>query len=86
MAELGFPGFDASSWFGMVAPANTPREIVAKIQADAAAILRRPDIEKQMVDQGADPVGNTPAEFGAYIDSEIRRWTEVVRVSGAAVE
>ena len=86
MAELGFAGFDASSWFGMVAPANTPREIVAKIQADAAAILRRPDIEKQMVDQGADPVGNTPAEFGAYIDSEIRRWTEVVRVSGAAVE
>ncbi|HEY8610601.1 MAG TPA: tripartite tricarboxylate transporter substrate binding protein, partial [Roseomonas sp.] len=86
MAESGFPGFDASSWFGMVAPAGTPPEIVSKISADAAAILRRPDIEKQMVDQGADPVGNTPREFGAFIDAEINRWAEVVRRSGAAVE
>ncbi|SHJ85177.1 Tripartite-type tricarboxylate transporter, receptor component TctC [Roseomonas rosea] len=86
MAELGFPGFDASSWFGMAAPANTPPDIVRKISADTAAILKRPDIEKQMVDQGADPVGNTPTEFAAYIDSEIRRWAEVVRVSGAVVE
>ncbi len=86
MAELGFPGFDASSWFGVVAPANTPPDILRKISADAAAILKRPDIEKQMVDQGADPVGNTPAEFAAYIDSEIRRWAEVVRIAGAVVE
>jgi tripartite-type tricarboxylate transporter receptor subunit TctC len=86
MAELGFPGFDASSWFGMVAPANTPREIVSKISGDVAAILRRPDIEKQMVEQGADPVGNTPAEFAAYINAEITRWATVVRLSGATVE
>ncbi|WP_159350148.1 tripartite tricarboxylate transporter substrate binding protein [Roseomonas harenae] len=86
MAELGFPGFDASSWFGMVAPANTPREIVSKISSDVAAILRRPDIEKQMVEQGADPVGNTPAEFAAFIDAEITRWATVVRLSGAMVE
>ncbi|MFH5924342.1 tripartite tricarboxylate transporter substrate binding protein [Roseomonas xinghualingensis] len=86
MAELGFPGFDASSWFGMAAPANTPPEIVAKISKDAAAVLRRPDIEKQMVEQGADPVGNTPAEFSAFIDAEIKRWAEVVRLSGATVE
>jgi tripartite-type tricarboxylate transporter receptor subunit TctC len=83
MAELGFPGFDASSWFGMVAPANTPREIVSKISSDVAAILRRPDIEKHMVEQGADPVGNTPAEFAAFIDAEITRWATVVRLSGA---
>jgi len=86
MAELGFPGFDASSWFGMAAPTSTPDEIVRKISADVAAILRRPEIERQMVDQGADPVGGTPAEFGAYIDSEIRRWSEVVRTAGATVE
>jgi tripartite-type tricarboxylate transporter receptor subunit TctC len=86
MAELGFPGFDASSWFGMAAPAGTPPEIVNKISADTAAVLKKPEIEKQMVEQGADPVGNTPAEFAAYIDSEIKRWAEVVRLSGATVE
>jgi tripartite-type tricarboxylate transporter receptor subunit TctC len=86
MAELGFPGFDASSWFGMAAPAGTPPEIVSKISTDTAAILKRPDIEKQMVDQGADPVGNTPAEFAAYIDAEIKRWSVVVKTSGAMVE
>ncbi|MCR0984815.1 Bug family tripartite tricarboxylate transporter substrate binding protein [Roseomonas populi] len=86
MAELGFPGFDASSWFGMVAPAGTPPELVRKISSDAASILKRPDIEKQMVDQGADPVGNSPAEFAAFISAEIDRWSEVVRRSGAVPE
>ena len=86
MAELGFPGFDASSWFGMVAPAGTPPELVRKISADTASILKRPDIERQMVDQGADPVGNSPAEFAAFISAEIDRWSEVVRRSGAVPE
>ncbi|MBP0491718.1 Bug family tripartite tricarboxylate transporter substrate binding protein [Pararoseomonas indoligenes] len=86
MAELGFPGFDASSWFGMVAPAGTPPDLVRKISADAASILKRPDIERQMVDQGADPVGNSPAEFATFISAEIDRWAEVVRRSGASPE
>jgi tripartite-type tricarboxylate transporter receptor subunit TctC len=86
MVESGFPGFDASSWFGMAAPARTPREIVEKIAADVAAVVKRPDIERQMVEQGADPVGSTPAEFAAYIDSEIKRWTVIVRASGASVD
>ena len=85
MAERGFPGFDASSWFGILAPIGTPRDIVDRISADAAAAVRRPDIERQMVDQGADPVGGTPAEFGTFIDAEIARWATVVRLSGASV-
>ncbi|MBP0446689.1 tripartite tricarboxylate transporter substrate binding protein [Roseomonas sp. SSH11] len=86
MVELGFAGFDASSWFGIAAPAGTPPAIVQKIAADAAAIVKRPELEKQMVDQGADPVGSTPAEFGTFIDTEIKRWADVVRLSGARVE
>ena len=85
MAELGFEGFDASSWFGILAPAGTPREVVERISADAAAAVRRPDIERQMVEQGADPVGGTPEEFGAFLDKEIARWATVVRLSGASV-
>jgi tripartite-type tricarboxylate transporter receptor subunit TctC len=86
MVECGFEGFDASSWFGMAAPARTPPEIVRKIASDVSAILKQPDIERQMVEQGADPVGNTPEEFAAYIDHEIKRWTVIVRASGASVD
>jgi tripartite-type tricarboxylate transporter receptor subunit TctC len=86
MIELGFPDFDASSWFGMAAPANTPPEIVERIAREVGEIVRQPNIEKQMVDQGADPVGNSPAEFRAYIDSEIKRWGVIVRASGATAD
>ena len=85
MEELGFPGFDASSWFGILAPTGTPREVVERVSADAAAAVRRPDIERQMVDQGADPVGSTPEEFGTFLDAEIARWVGIVRLSGASV-
>jgi tripartite-type tricarboxylate transporter receptor subunit TctC len=86
MVELGFPEFDASSWFGMVAPARTPPEIVAKIADDVHAILRDPVIERQMIDQGADPVGNGPQAFAAFIAREVDRWGAIVRASGATPE
>jgi tripartite-type tricarboxylate transporter receptor subunit TctC len=86
MVELGFPEFDASSWFGMVAPARTPPEIVAKIADDVHAILRDPAIERQMIDQGADPVGNGPQAFAAFIAREVDRWGAIVRASGATPE
>ncbi|WP_426955138.1 Bug family tripartite tricarboxylate transporter substrate binding protein [Muricoccus radiodurans] len=86
MIELGFPSFDASSWFGMAAPGRTPDELVARIAREVGEIVRQPEIERQMVDQGADPVGNPPAEFRAYIESEIRRWGELVRATGATAD
>ncbi|NGM21552.1 tripartite tricarboxylate transporter substrate binding protein [Roseomonas stagni] len=86
MVELGFPDFDASSWFGMVAPARTPPEIIRKIAEDSHAALRVPAIERNMVEQGADPVGNGPEAFGAFIAHEIRRWSAIVRASGATPE
>ena len=86
MQELGFPGFDASSWFGMAAPGRTPPEVVQKIATDTIAVLRRPEIERQLLEAGADAIGNTPAEFTAFIASEIGRWAEIVRKAGATVE
>ena len=86
VAESGFPGFEASSWFGMAAPAQTPPEVVKKIAEDTIAVLRRPEIERQLVVQGADPVGNTPAEFSAFIANEIDRWAQIVRKAGATVD
>ncbi|MXP63541.1 tripartite tricarboxylate transporter substrate binding protein [Roseomonas sp. M0104] len=86
MVECGFPGFNASSWFGMVAPARTLPEVVRKIAGDTIALLRKPDIEAQMVNQGADPVASTPEEFRAFIAEEIARWGEVVKLSGAKAD
>jgi tripartite-type tricarboxylate transporter receptor subunit TctC len=86
MEESGFPGFDASSWFGMAAPARTPSQVVARIATDAIAVLRRPEIEQALVEQGAEPVGNTPAEFSVFIASEIERWSVVVRAAGATAD
>ena len=86
MVELGYPEFDASSWFGMVAPARTPPGIIDKIADDVHVALRDPDVERQMVEQGADPVGNGPAAFAAFIGREVERWTQIVRAAGATAE
>ena len=86
MIELGFAGFDASSWFGMAAPARTPPEIVQKIATDAIAVVRRPEISRQLVEAGAEPIASTPAEFTAFIASETTRWAEIVRKAGATAE
>lgn len=86
MIELGFAAFDASSWFGMAAPARTPPEVVQKIAADAIAVVRRPEISRQLVEAGAEPIASTPAEFTAFIASETTRWAEIVRKAGATAE
>jgi tripartite-type tricarboxylate transporter receptor subunit TctC len=86
MVELGYPEFDASSWFGMAAPARTPPEIIDKIADDVHAALRDPGVERQMVEQGADPVGNGPQAFSSFIEREVERWTQIVRAAGATAE
>jgi tripartite-type tricarboxylate transporter receptor subunit TctC len=82
----GLKGFDASAWFGLLAPAGTPREVVGKVQADVAKILATADMRERFAAQGALPVGDTPAQFGAFIKSEIDKWTGVVKFSGARVD
>jgi tripartite-type tricarboxylate transporter receptor subunit TctC len=86
MVELGYPEFDASSWFGMVAPARTPQAIVNRIVEDVHAVLRDPRIERQMIEQGADPVGNGPEAFAAFIAREVDRWAGIVRTANATAD
>ena len=82
----GLKGFDASSWFGLLAPAGTPPDIVNRIQQEVARSLGTPAIKEKMLAQGAIPSGNTPAEFARLIDSEHRKWARVVKDSGAKVD
>jgi len=79
-------GFDASSWFGLLAPAGTPPEIVARIQQEVSKALNSPAIKEKLLAQGAIPSGNTPAEFAKFIDSEHKKWAQVVKNSGAKVD
>ncbi|MES2581564.1 MAG: tripartite tricarboxylate transporter substrate binding protein [Pseudomonadota bacterium] len=82
----GLKGFEATSWFGLLAPAGTPPELVNRIQQEVARALNSPAINEKMVAQGAIPSGNTPAQFAALIDSEHKKWAQVVKASGARVD
>jgi tripartite-type tricarboxylate transporter receptor subunit TctC len=82
----GLKGFDASSWFGLLAPAGTPPDIVNRIQQEVAKSLNTPAMKEKLLAQGAIPSGNTPAEFARLIDSEHRKWAKVVKDSGAKVD
>lgn len=82
----GLKGFDASSWFGLFAPAGTPRAIVDKVQADVAKTLALPEVRERFLAQGADPGGNTPEQFAAFIRAETDKWTRVVKFSNAKVD
>ncbi|MCS7101714.1 MAG: tripartite tricarboxylate transporter substrate binding protein [Burkholderiaceae bacterium] len=82
----GLKGFDATAWFGLLAPAGTPADIVVKIRRDVAAALATPEMRERFSAQGALPVGDTPEQFTAFIRSEIEKWTKVVKFSGAKVD
>jgi tripartite-type tricarboxylate transporter receptor subunit TctC len=86
MKEAGVDGVEVSLWYGLLAPAATPRDVVEKLAAAVARAAKDPATREQLRKQGADPVGNTSAEFNAYLREELARWTEVVKVSGARVE
>jgi tripartite-type tricarboxylate transporter receptor subunit TctC len=79
-------GFEASSWFGLLAPAGTNPAIVSRIQQEVAKALASPEIKEKLVLQGAIPSGNTPAQFAALIESEHKKWAAVVKASGAKVD
>jgi tripartite-type tricarboxylate transporter receptor subunit TctC len=86
VAEGGFPGFETSQWYGILAPANTPVAIVDKLSAEIAAALKAPDVVAKLNADGSEPVGSTPAEFGAYIAKEAVRWGVVVKTAGIKAE
>jgi len=86
MKEAGVEGVEVSLWYGLLAPAATPKDVVEKLGTAVTRATKDPTILAQLKKQGADPVGNTPAQFNAYLKDEYARWREVVRVSGARVE
>ena len=86
IAESGLPGFDAVSWFALFAPANTPKAIIDKWQAEVRRILKLPDVAKRLADAGLDAVGGTADELAAYQKSEISKWAKVVKDSGAKAD
>ena len=79
-------GFDASSWFGLLAPAGTSMDIVNRVQQETAKALNAPAVKERLVANGAIPSGNTPAEFAKLIDAELKKWQPVVKASGAKVD
>ncbi|MDH4114240.1 MAG: tripartite tricarboxylate transporter substrate binding protein [Burkholderiaceae bacterium] len=85
-AAANLKGFDASSWFGLFAPAGTPRAVVDKIQGDVAKALAVPEVHERFVSQGAQPGGNTPDQFAAFIKGETDKWAHVVKASNAKID
>ncbi|HEV8520574.1 MAG TPA: tripartite tricarboxylate transporter substrate binding protein [Burkholderiales bacterium] len=86
IAESGLPGFDANNWYGLLAPAKTPRPIIMRLNAEVTKVLAMPDVKDFLFNQGLDPAPGTPEQFGAYIKSEITKWAKVVKDSGARAD
>lgn len=84
--EAGISGVHSSAWYGLMAPAGTPREIVQRLNAEANAVLRDPEMKKRLAALGADMGGGTPEEFGKFVASEVRRYADVVKASGAKLD
>lgn len=86
VAESGLPGFEVSSWYGVLAPAGTPAEIVGRLHAELVRILALPEVSERLPRQGMHPVGNTPAQFAAEISADVERWARVVREARIGAE
>lgn len=86
VSEAGVPGYEVTSWYGALAPAGTPTDVVNKLNTDFVRTIRIPEVTEKMIEAGAEPVANTPAQFATFIGEELRKWAKVVRDSGARVD
>ena len=86
IAESGLPGFEATSWFGVVAPAGTPPAIISRLNSEIDKWLQSPEGKEKLLTQGAVPAGGTPEQFAAHIRTETDKWAKVVKASGAKVD
>jgi len=82
IAELGYPGFEISSWQGMFAPAGTPKDVIAKINAETTKLLATPDVAARIRKEGADPIASTPEQFDKRIRNEVEKWARVSKAAG----
>ncbi len=86
VAEAGFPGYDVSGWFGILAPAGTPPAVVNRLNGDIVAILQMPDVKDKLATDGSTAVGSTPQQFEAHLKSEMAKWAQVVKAARIKVE
>lgn len=86
ITESGLPGFEALQWFGIFAPAGTPADAVSRLHGEIVKALKLPDVQERLTSLGADVVGNTPAEFAAFLKADQAKWAKVVKVSGAKLD
>jgi tripartite-type tricarboxylate transporter receptor subunit TctC len=86
IAEGGLPGYEANNWYGLLAPAKTPAAIVERLNREVVKVLNMPNVKEQLFRSGLDASPSTPKEFGAYIKSEMAKWSKVVKASGAKAE
>ena len=86
IAEAGVPGYEAMSWFGLFAPAATPKPVLDRLNAALVKVLNQPDVKKKIAEQGGDVVAETPEQFAAFIKAETAKWGKVVKDSGATVD
>lgn len=86
LAELGYKDINVVTWFGLLAPANTPKDVVTKLNAEFNKALRNPELRMKLSNEGAEPEGSTPEKFAALIKEEIPRWGQIVKESGARID
>jgi len=86
IAEAGVPGYALNSWYGVLAPARTPRQIVAKLSTEIVRILNLADVRAKLLQEGVDPEGTTPQEFSAFIRAEVEKWPRLVKAAGARID
>ena len=86
IAESGYPQYEVTTWYGPLAPAKTPRDVILRINGELNKSLQRPEVRERLAAEGAEPLGSTPEQFGAYIQKEIERWAKVIREAKVQAE
>jgi tripartite-type tricarboxylate transporter receptor subunit TctC len=86
ISEAGVPGYEASNWWGIVAPRNTPAAVTQKLEREIISIIASPEVQKWFASEGAEAAGNTPAEFQKFMEAEIVKWGKVVKTAGIKAE
>jgi tripartite-type tricarboxylate transporter receptor subunit TctC len=86
MDESGFPGFDLTVWWGLMAPVGTPAEVIEKLHRDTVEALTSPELRKRFADMVIDPVGSSPAEFSAVINAELPKWARIIKEAGISLD
>ncbi|WP_241082983.1 tripartite tricarboxylate transporter substrate binding protein [Achromobacter xylosoxidans] len=86
LQEAGIAGYEMTAWYGLVAPAGTPRDVIVKINADIEATLAKPEIRAWFDQQGVEPAGGSPEDFGAFIDAQISKWAEVIKAANITIQ